>query len=111
MVVSIPLVLPVVSVHVSRVSSLAVSILGVTIPIGFASLSNGKSDLREVSRKVWEEFKESRNSFYGDKLAFIPPIIKEGKKLRVIGPKDVVHEASDWNETVICAVLCSKPPH
>lgn len=39
-----------------------------------------------------------------------PPIVKEGKKICVIDPADVVHEASNWNSSMICIVLGAKPP-
>lgn len=68
------------------------------------------SDLRETSRKIWEDFSEKKSSMIGEKLSFIPPIIKEGKRICIIDPADVVNEPCSWNGSIIYAVLGSKPP-
>lgn len=68
------------------------------------------SNLREESRKLWAKFNEKQSNFSGENLNFIPPIVKYGRKICVIDPEDVVKEASNWGNSVICAVLGSKPP-
>lgn len=67
-------------------------------------------DLQEVSRKAWEGFSEKRSSLMGEKLSFIPLILKEGHKVCIIDLEDVNHESDLWIGSVICTVLGSKPP-
>lgn len=67
-----------------------------------------KVDFRDQAKKTWENFRDT--NLFGEKLSFVQPIIKEGKKLCVINPEDVLTEESTWNSSVICAVFGSEPP-
>lgn len=66
-------------------------------------------NLQDKAKKIWEEFSATKSDLLGEKLNFIPPIIQEGRKLCVIDLADVISEVNNWNDSIVCTVLGSKP--
>lgn len=48
------------------------------------------TDFRNKAKKIWKELREKKLEFLGEKLSFIQPIVKDGRKNCVIKPEDVV---------------------
>lgn len=69
-----------------------------------------KIDFQSNAKKIWEEFSQYKADLMGEKLSFIAHVVKEGKKVCIIDPTDVMSKVDCWNNSIICVVLGSKPP-
>ncbi|XP_062101006.1 uncharacterized protein LOC133806930 [Humulus lupulus] len=68
------------------------------------------NDFQASAQKQWQKFQAVNLSFSDQKLEFIEPLFREGRKFAQIDAEEVKMQSANWSSAVICMVLGANPP-